>query len=437
MKHQYKSLVALLWGFGFFTCTQGIGHAIMAKPTNIVMPKATPQPSARTDFTPTPATPSIGADTYLHPTAKIQGEVQLGAKIWVGPRASIRADLGHSIIIGDNTNLQDGVVIWGNATEAEGKALPGRSTLTPVATKGSKPLPTNSVNIGRNVSVLSQAQIVGPSLIEANVFIGAGALVFQSVIGAGSIVESGAQLINVTIGPNTYVAAGQVISNPEVAKRLPKIDPLYARAQQNQEMTALYGRLALGYLGALESGVPAPQKERWRTTRKEVLWMPSIPLPESPNYKIPESDPDTQRSPKAITIGDITLRGSVLGAGAILRADHGSKIEAEGAIIEEGATLVATREDPLPKSTSLPASAPASLPNDAPATPPLLPAERRAPINELRPKPATEPISAPATPTTEPTTQVAEEKRPPGIYLSPGSTIKASALLYGSFMRGR
>jgi carbonic anhydrase len=425
MKRKNKPLMALLWGLGFFAFTQGIGYAIVAAPRNVPMPKGSPQPSARTDFTPTPATPTVGEGSYLHPTAKVLGEVQLGARVWVGPRASIRADLGHSIIIGDNSNLQDGVVIWGNATEAEGKPLSGRSTLAPVATKGSKPAPTNSVNIGNNVSILPQAQVVGPSVIEAEVFIGAGALVFQSRVGTGSIIEPGAQLINVNLGPNTYVAAGQIISNPGVAKRLPRVDPSYSRAKQNQETVTLYGRLALGYLGVLEPGVSAQQKELWRNNRKEALWMPSIPLPESPYYKIPESDSDTQRSPQAITMGDITLRGSFVGAGAILRADHGGKIEAEGAIIEEGAILVATQEDLLPAPSSLPTSAPTSLPGDVPATPPLLPVVR-PPINELRP------IELAPTPATEPATQSTQEKRLPGIYLGLGATVEASALIYSS-----
>ena len=56
--------------------------------------------------------PRIGASSYVHPTAVIIGDVVIGENCWIGPYVTIRAD-GNSVRIGDNSNLQDQVVVHG------------------------------------------------------------------------------------------------------------------------------------------------------------------------------------------------------------------------------------------------------------------------------------------------------------------------------------
>jgi carbonic anhydrase/acetyltransferase-like protein (isoleucine patch superfamily) len=53
---------------------------------------------------------SLGADAYVHESAWLYGNVQLGtqASIWIN--AAIRAEL-HEVLIGDRSNIQDFVMI--------------------------------------------------------------------------------------------------------------------------------------------------------------------------------------------------------------------------------------------------------------------------------------------------------------------------------------
>jgi phenylacetic acid degradation protein len=56
--------------------------------------------------------PVIDPSAYVHPTAVIIGDVFIGANVYVAPCASLRGDMGR-IIVGDNSNVQDGVVVHG------------------------------------------------------------------------------------------------------------------------------------------------------------------------------------------------------------------------------------------------------------------------------------------------------------------------------------
>ena len=62
--------------------------------------------------------PRIGRTSYVHPSAVIIGDVEIGEGCWIGPQVSIRADV-NSIRIADKSNLQDNVVVHGNTTLGE------------------------------------------------------------------------------------------------------------------------------------------------------------------------------------------------------------------------------------------------------------------------------------------------------------------------------
>ena len=55
-------------------------------------------------------TPEIASTAYIHPQASVIGDVKVGERVFVAPMVSIRGDRGP-IQIGDETNVQDGVVI--------------------------------------------------------------------------------------------------------------------------------------------------------------------------------------------------------------------------------------------------------------------------------------------------------------------------------------
>ena len=57
--------------------------------------------------------PRINANSYIHPTAVIIGDVFIGAKCWIGPHVTLRADMNR-IQVADGSNIQDNCVVHGN-----------------------------------------------------------------------------------------------------------------------------------------------------------------------------------------------------------------------------------------------------------------------------------------------------------------------------------
>jgi carbonic anhydrase/acetyltransferase-like protein (isoleucine patch superfamily) len=55
-------------------------------------------------------TPVVGSATWIADSAEIIGDVKIGKRCWIGPNAVIRGDFG-TIIIGDDTAVEDGVII--------------------------------------------------------------------------------------------------------------------------------------------------------------------------------------------------------------------------------------------------------------------------------------------------------------------------------------
>ena len=61
-------------------------------------------------------TPEIANGAYIHPSADVFGNVKIGTGCWIGPGARIRGDYGR-IVIGDNTAVEDNVVIHARPDE--------------------------------------------------------------------------------------------------------------------------------------------------------------------------------------------------------------------------------------------------------------------------------------------------------------------------------
>ena len=60
--------------------------------------------------------PTIGPNSYVHPSADVFGNVKIGSGCWIGPGARIRGDYGR-IVIGDNTSVEDNCVIHARPNE--------------------------------------------------------------------------------------------------------------------------------------------------------------------------------------------------------------------------------------------------------------------------------------------------------------------------------
>lgn len=131
--------------------------------------------------------PTFGEGCFFAENATLIGDVQLGNRCTVWYNAVIRGDV-NSIRIGDDTNIQDGVVI--HATYQ-----------------------THSTTIGNRVSIGHNA-IVHGCTIEDEVLIGMGSIVMDGcVVESGSIIAAGA-----VVPPNTHIEKGSLYAGVPAKK---------------------------------------------------------------------------------------------------------------------------------------------------------------------------------------------------------------------------
>ncbi|WP_109830486.1 gamma carbonic anhydrase family protein [Reichenbachiella versicolor] len=150
-------------------------------------------------------------------TATLIGEVTLGENCTVWYNAVVRGDV-NSIIVGDNSNIQDNVVVHGTYEKA-------------------------GTIIGSNVSIGHSALIHGCT-IEDNVLVGMGAIIMDNaVIGAGAIIGAGAVVLaNTIVEPNSIYVGNPARKVKESGdkglaeiKRIANNYPKYASWFKNEE----------------------------------------------------------------------------------------------------------------------------------------------------------------------------------------------------------
>ena len=203
------------------------------------------RPNVLTSFNTDVHAPELPAESFVDPQASVIGAVSLGHDVYVAPFASIRGDEGQPIALGDETNVQDGVVIHALETVQGGVPVPNRTSQV----NGRD----YAVYIGRRVSLAHQSQVHGPARIDDNVFVGMQALVFKATVGAGSVVEPGARLIGVTVPAGRYVPAGSVVTDQAAADRLPAITADYPFRTLNDAVIHVNTSFAKGYGDAAEA----------------------------------------------------------------------------------------------------------------------------------------------------------------------------------------
>jgi gamma-carbonic anhydrase len=146
--------------------------------------------------------PKFGMNCFLAENATVVGEVEMGDNCSVWFNAVVRGDV-HYIRIGNNVNIQDGVIIHCTYQKAP-------------------------VNIGNNVSIAHNA-IVHGCTIQDNVLIGMGAIVMDgAIIESNSIVAAGA-----LISQNMVVESGSVYAGVP-AKKIKSIDKSLLEGQVNR-----------------------------------------------------------------------------------------------------------------------------------------------------------------------------------------------------------
>lgn len=151
---------------------------------------------------------------YIHESAVIIGNVTLGRDASVWPTAVLRGD-NDSIVIGDESNVQDGAVIHVD--------------------------PGKPVRVGNRVTVGHRAVIHGCT-IEDDCLIGIGAIVLNlAVIGAGSVVGAGAVVREGMIVPPGSLVLGvpaKVVKPVDDALRARALDGAQIYVRKARELTA-------------------------------------------------------------------------------------------------------------------------------------------------------------------------------------------------------
>jgi len=186
--------------------------------------------------------PNIDPAAFVHPLAAVIGRVRIGARVMVAPGAAVRGDEGMPLHVGDESNVQDGVVIHALVTKHGGMDVEGNL----IEAEGKK----FAVYVGNRVSLAHQSQIHGPAYVGDNCFIGMQSLVFRSMIGKGCVVEPKSLLMGVNVPEGRYVPAGSVIKEQKEADELPVIDDRYPLKDLNSGVVRVNIELAEGYLKA-------------------------------------------------------------------------------------------------------------------------------------------------------------------------------------------
>ncbi len=193
-------------------------------------------PNVKTTFNPEVDVPVIAKTARIHPLGAVSGSTVIGEHVFVAPGASVRGDEGEHIFIGDNSNVQDGVVVHGLETFEGGHELLENE----VEVEEKK----YSVYIGPRVSLAHQCQVHGPAKIGNDTFVGMQSLVFRSEIGDHVVIEPGAKLIGVKIAAGRYVPALSLITTQEQADALPKIFNGYTYQHLNEGVVRVNVQLA-------------------------------------------------------------------------------------------------------------------------------------------------------------------------------------------------
>jgi carbonic anhydrase/acetyltransferase-like protein (isoleucine patch superfamily) len=224
-------------------------HDDVESPVGATVPRGLERLNVVTDFSPEPSAPRLDPTVFLDPLASVIGAVEIGHRVYIAPFASLRGDEGQPIHLGNETNVQDGVVIHALETIVDGV---GQLQNT-VEVDGAR----YAVYIGNRVSLAHQSQVHGPAWIEDGVFVGMKSLVFKAHIGRGVVIEPTANVIGVTVPAGRYVKAGTTVTDQATADALPVITDTYAFRSLNDAVVHVNTSFADVYAGKKPAPAPA------------------------------------------------------------------------------------------------------------------------------------------------------------------------------------
>ncbi len=147
--------------------------------------------------------PVIPESAFVDSTAIICGKVIVGENVFIGPYAVIRADEVNEqggmepIIIGANSNIQDGVVIHSKAG--------------------------GLVKIGEYTSIAHRSIVHGPCVLGDRVFIGFNSVVFNCEIGDGAVLRHNSVVENCHLPAGFHVPSTTNIHNDADLAKVPRV----------------------------------------------------------------------------------------------------------------------------------------------------------------------------------------------------------------------
>jgi len=233
-----------------FLIGQNFGTTAQTSIPQNTMPSQNIHSNVETGFNLEVKSPQISNDSFIHPLAVVIGDCQIGKRVFMGPTAVCRGDEGTPIYIGDDSNIQDGVILHALETSIDGQGVDGRR----FSESGDRLLANDSrfdqgyaIYIGNRVSLAHGSMVHGPAWIGNDTFVGMKSLVFNAkvgnnvAIGVSSTVTGG-----VIISDNKFVPPGSVIDTQQQADNLPsRIGSQYENINKavvhvNQDLAAAY-----------------------------------------------------------------------------------------------------------------------------------------------------------------------------------------------------
>jgi len=164
-------------------------------------------PTPKTSWFKEKISPKIAETAYISSTAAVIGEVEIGDKVYVGPSASIRGDEGTPIYVGDETNVQDGVIL--------------HALLQKYVKVDDKQY---AIYVGNKVCCAHGAIIHGPCIVGNDSFIGFNAIIFKAEVGRDCAIMHNALVTGeVKIPDGRMVPAGMIVDTQAKADALPPI----------------------------------------------------------------------------------------------------------------------------------------------------------------------------------------------------------------------
>ena len=169
--------------------------------------------------------PVVHDSAFVDPTAILCGKVVVEENVFIGPYAVIRADEVDEngemepIVIGANSNIQDGVVIHCKAG--------------------------GGVNIGRGSSIAHRSIVHGPCAVGDNVFIGFNSVLFNCVVGEGSVVRHNSVVEGCTVPPGFYIPSTANIRSNKDLDTIERVTP--DAASFSESVTQANNELVKGY----------------------------------------------------------------------------------------------------------------------------------------------------------------------------------------------